>query len=114
MGRKQVEKMREFLEQRGTLGLSYFHGKFFTICRADIIVSNQGAFLAEGVARRYDFDRADLGLAEQISLGRAVKSLYLKVLLYKVKNSTAPEEDRLCAENKLNSLAHGRIHLLMA
>ena len=121
-----MQKFLHFFENRGInpeLKISY-KGPRFTVTLATAFhrpIDGEGPpieFVAEGIARR-SIDKPDELKAEQISGGRAIKALYLKIKYYedKVNIGLMPVSEQSEAlhllEKNHKRLVQGHLHLLM-
>lgn len=121
-----------FEEKRMDVELTIpYEGKCFTITQAQATYKDgtpeASKFIAEGVARR-SADLPDNVRGEEISGGRAIKALYLKVRYHEKKRDLLAElelpgiteakrqsiqRQLQTLERRHKSLVHGHIHLLM-
>ena len=139
-----MQRFLNFFEKR-KLGVAVsipYEGKYFTVTKAeltfpdesvkgDFIYHDMPGFVAEGVARR-SLDKHDKERAGQVSGGRAIKALYLKVNYHEEKKKLTDllaTADMRTEKNKTDAnkireqvrlldkqykgLVHGHVHLLM-
>ena len=132
-----MQRFLDFFEKR-KLGVAVsipYEGKYFTVTKAELTIPDESAksdfiyhdmpeFVAEGVARR-SLDKHDKERAGQVSGGRAIKALYLKVKHFEDKALLGIQKNKhgmtdsqytealTALEKRYRRLVQGHIHLLM-